>query len=397
MRVLHIAYSLSDESAATRIAKSLDGEVESLFYLGRKSKSDWVNERSIYSVLGQLIGVSLHVCNILLSRFFLINRNAIFSFSIFPFIQKFIVNNIVRNHDVDFIFLHWGGFGFFSPNSIDNKNSNVIILHDYYQVTAGCHIPMGCDSYYQGCDNCPLIRPKFRTFFRATKLKNRFVALSSYTKEYLGKDFDITTIGNPISDKLQYINLRNQVSNYIKSVVEEHYELSFVSIWDLEIDNKGFDTAKKIILELEKFSTLNNIHIVINLISGTPLRSDIIKILHHEYCGEERVIELMSRSDLVLLPSRYETFSQVCLESISCGTPVVAFDLTGPRDIIIDGKTGTLVKFMDVGAFSSQVIANLDFKRINVSNYLTYYQDTRERFSQMRIRKQYKEFLNDRF
>jgi glycosyltransferase involved in cell wall biosynthesis len=397
MRVLHISYSLSDESAATRIAKSLDGEVESLFYLGRKSKSDWVSERTIYTIFGQLVGMLFHVCNILLSRIFLINKTAIFSFSMFSFFQRFIVKKIVKDYDIDFVFLHWGGFGFFSPNSIDSKTNNVVILHDYYQVTAGCHIPMGCDNFHKGCDDCPLIRSKFRRFFSTNKKESKFIALSSYTKEYLGNEFDVTTIGNPLSYKLQQLNLRDQISNYIESVVNECYELSFVSLWDLEIDNKGFDATKKIILELEKYSTLNHVHIVVNLISGTYLNSNIIEIKHHEYCGEESVINLMSRSDLVLLPSKYETFSQVCLESISCGTPVVAFDLTGPRDIIIDGKTGILVKFMDVDAFTSQVIANLDFKRVSISNHISYFQETRERFSQMAIKKQYNEFLNDRF
>lgn len=47
--------------------------------------------------------------------------------------------------------------------------------------------------------------------------------------------------------------------------------------------------------------------------------------------------------DLLLLPSRFDTFGNVLLEGLTCGMPAVAYDCKGPRDILADESCGYLV------------------------------------------------------
>ena len=47
-------------------------------------------------------------------------------------------------------------------------------------------------------------------------------------------------------------------------------------------------------------------------------------------------------ADILILPSRFDTFSCVVLEAMSCGLPVVAYRTKGPGDIINDGVNGFL-------------------------------------------------------
>ncbi|MBN8219229.1 MAG: glycosyltransferase, partial [Spirochaetes bacterium] len=54
--------------------------------------------------------------------------------------------------------------------------------------------------------------------------------------------------------------------------------------------------------------------------------------------------EIYSSADLLLMPSRFDTFGCVVLEALSCGLPVVAYDSKGPGDIIEHGKSGYLVE-----------------------------------------------------
>lgn len=52
---------------------------------------------------------------------------------------------------------------------------------------------------------------------------------------------------------------------------------------------------------------------------------------------------LYSSANLLLLPSRFDTFSCVVLEAISCGLPVLAYNAKGPKDIIENRVSGLLV------------------------------------------------------
>ena len=62
-------------------------------------------------------------------------------------------------------------------------------------------------------------------------------------------------------------------------------------------------------------------------------------------------------SSIFLLPSRFEGFGLVIVESMACGVPVVSFDCeNGPRSIITDEKNGFLIPPFDINAFAEKVI-----------------------------------------
>ena len=56
---------------------------------------------------------------------------------------------------------------------------------------------------------------------------------------------------------------------------------------------------------------------------------------------------LYSASDAIVVPSRQEAFGQTASEAHACGTPVVAFNVTGLRDIVEHQITGYLAKAYD--------------------------------------------------
>jgi len=55
--------------------------------------------------------------------------------------------------------------------------------------------------------------------------------------------------------------------------------------------------------------------------------------------GEE-LTDLLSVADVMVFPSRTETFGLVILEALACNIPIAAYDVTGPRDIITQGVDG---------------------------------------------------------
>lgn len=62
-----------------------------------------------------------------------------------------------------------------------------------------------------------------------------------------------------------------------------------------------------------------------------------------------------SAADLSILPSHFETFGLVNLESQACGTPVIAYDIGGIPSTIINNKTGFLVRYGDYHGFADKI------------------------------------------
>ena len=66
-------------------------------------------------------------------------------------------------------------------------------------------------------------------------------------------------------------------------------------------------------------------------------------IFYKSHYGYSKLSIIYSSVDAVLFPSTIDAFGLVCLESISCGTPVIAFNLGGAAEILTRG-TGVLCK-----------------------------------------------------
>lgn len=68
-------------------------------------------------------------------------------------------------------------------------------------------------------------------------------------------------------------------------------------------------------------------------------------LLRHYYCA----------ADMVIVPSRSESFGLVALEALACARPVIATAADGLRWVLGDGRFGRLVPLHDVEALASAV------------------------------------------
>ncbi len=64
---------------------------------------------------------------------------------------------------------------------------------------------------------------------------------------------------------------------------------------------------------------------------------------YFNWVSREQLPAIYSAADILVFPSKFDTFSCTVLESLSCGLPVIAYNTKGPKDIIDDGVCGYLV------------------------------------------------------
>ena len=77
-----------------------------------------------------------------------------------------------------------------------------------------------------------------------------------------------------------------------------------------------------------------------------------------EFCGFINDIPAFLNSlDIFLLTSLHEGSSNILLESMACGKPIIAFNISSIPEIISDGSNGYLVEFGQCSQFAQKIIA----------------------------------------
>lgn len=69
-----------------------------------------------------------------------------------------------------------------------------------------------------------------------------------------------------------------------------------------------------------------------------------------------RLADFYSAAEVVLMPSRSESFGLVALEAQACGTPIVAAPAGGLRYVVSDGRTGFLVPGHEPGGYAERIL-----------------------------------------
>lgn len=126
---------------------------------------------------------------------------------------------------------------------------------------------------------------------------------------------------------------------------------------------KGQKGHKHLVQAVEKIATsLPGLRIL--LVGDGELREEIEVLVdsrgvghQFRFLGSRRDVPvLLAASDLFILPSLWEGLSVALLEAMSTGIPVVATDVSGTRELIIEGETGFLVPPGDPDALADAIV-----------------------------------------
>ncbi|MFC0524281.1 glycosyltransferase family 4 protein [Pontibacillus salicampi] len=150
--------------------------------------------------------------------------------------------------------------------------------------------------------------------------------------------------------------------------IKERHILSYVGRLAPEKDLRTLmDTARQLPENMKQ-----KVHWV--LVGDGPMAEELKKeapdnMTFTGYLSGEDLAEVYSASSLFVFPSTTETFGNVVLESLACGTPAIGAKAGGVQEIITPDKTGALCAPGNVGDFVqtiSELIGNeLELRRMS--------------------------------
>ena len=116
---------------------------------------------------------------------------------------------------------------------------------------------------------------------------------------------------------------------------------------ELDLPRPIFMTVGRVAVEknLEAFLSLNLPGSKVVIGDGPQKAALQRRYPKARFLGEKTGQDLTSHlaaADVFVFPSRTDTFGVVQLEALACGTPVAAFPVTGPLDVIADHPVGAL-------------------------------------------------------
>ncbi|MBU2510980.1 glycosyltransferase [bacterium] len=121
------------------------------------------------------------------------------------------------------------------------------------------------------------------------------------------------------------------------------------------------------------------------------LRTALPEAVFLGWVEKQQMPILYSSSSLLVLPSRFDTFGNVVLEAMSCGLPVAAYRIKGPKDIIENSKNGILANDLTELA---EKIATIAGKPMLMNSIRVHALKRAQSFTKEKIMKQFLGDLN---
>lgn len=284
-----------------------------------------------------------------------------FSINSFPF-TSFLssINKIAP----DLVHLHWINGGMIRIEQLAKMEHPIIwTLHDMWAFTGGCHYSSGCKKYKTHCNSCSQITSNkykdisYKTFERKFKswgeLDLTIVTPSKWlgkcaTESVLLKHFPIKTISNGLNLQ-SFRPIDSSVSRQTWNLPNKDTKLILFGAMSATSDKrKGFDLLHESIEYL--YDNISDKVEVLIYGASEPLTPPDFKF-PVRYLGtindDISLALLYSAVDLMVVPSREDNLPNTVMESIACGTPVVAFDIGGMPDMIDHKKNGYLATAFD--------------------------------------------------
>ncbi|HHY0530094.1 TPA: glycosyltransferase family 4 protein [Vibrio parahaemolyticus] len=258
----------------------------------------------------------------------------------------------------DIVHLHWINGGMIRIEDLTKIKAPIVwSLHDMWAFTGGCHYNENCNNFKNVCGKCSVLRSSrdrdlsnwvFKRKRKAFKNINRLVIvglskwLADCAKEsMLLKNVPVINLPNPIDTEIFKLSDKD-VARDLWNLPKNKKLVLFGAMGATSDPRKGFKELSSAFDKIER----DDVEFVV---FGASEPSEPPKVgckVNYVGCLSDQIslVSLYNAVDVMVVPSLQENLSNAIMESLSCGTPVIAFDIGGNSDLIEHKINGYLAK-----------------------------------------------------
>lgn len=271
----------------------------------------------------------------------------------------------------DIVNLHWVCNGYLKIETLAKFNKPIVwTLQDMWAFTGGCHYSQGCDRYQNSCGQCPQLKSNnerdlsHQTWQRKLKawknLNLTIVTPSSWMAQCvkassLFRHRRVEVIPFCL-DTRKYKPINSQVARSLLNLPQDKQLILFGALAATADSRKGFHLLLPALQKLKEHQSnlcsqdQDNIELVVFGAERSASAEDLGFNTHYlgSFSDDIALALAYSAADVMVVPSLQESFGQTASEALACGTPVVAFDATGLKDIVEHQLNGYLAQPYEV-------------------------------------------------
>ena len=320
---------------------------------------------------------------------------------------SFFNSNILSQidlYDPDIINIHWIGNEFISLKQISKIKKPIIwTLHDMWLYSGAEHYTTDkrfIDGYNKNNRNMSesgfdINEWTWKRKKKYLKKDMKIISTSNWQdvnakKSFLLKNNDTYKIPLPIDvDVWKPTNKDDSRKELGWSNHKIHFLFGFSDYSRRNI--KGLDIALSL---FDKFNKANNGNCILNIFGSVNkkyIKKENINILGSIQNISE-LQKIYSASNLLLNPSRLESFGQVALEALACGLPVLINKNTGTNDLILCNEMGYALE-NEVDSNFNSLLKWFNENCLSNNQYLLH-NKIKENFSYAVVANKYRDLIN---
>lgn len=360
MKVVHISTSVSESSANTRLHKALlnMGIASKILTMGHSGSIEKVYDLK-NSLPVKIMDVGMRKIRAKQKEYLPIQVNTPFSVGN----TGYNLNNNCLIQEADIIHLHWvcEMLSIHNIKQLLALNKPIIwTCHDSWPFTGGCHVRYGCMNFTQTCGKCEEleVNNRYDITYKIMRKKLKewdsnkivFIAPSNWMKDNIHQSAlfqknRVEVIPNTLDTEI--FNPRRLKTKEFRDKINILFGAT-----DTRTPYKGYRYVVQVLERLLKQDATYKDKIRLHFVGEMGTIDKIIEKLDCKFWGyiseEEKMADIYNMADLFFFPSIDDNLPSMVMESMACGTPVVAFQTGGIPDLVSHKKNGYLAVYKDI-------------------------------------------------